>query len=355
MVEISFIIPVYNGERWILRCISSLQKWNREEQIEIIVVDDGSTDRTGELCEEAAGRDRRLRILHIANSGQGIARNQGLLAATGKYIHFVDADDWVDVERLYLLWQKAEEQKADITMGSYVRVSASREEWVHIPLEGFAGRTGSKKEKALYHSIKTESCFGYVWNKLYRRDFLLCHDLKMDDIRSVYMEDTLFNLKAWSKEPVLYCADIPIYYYVIENVSTTRSADPQIHRKNVEMLRTIIEYLEEENKLEENLDMVVPLIMRTFCWSLIKNTAYEGSSMAKLKERIKAFIDSQPVQRVIRQKESAKYLKPLPSGLQTVFYTICLHLIRWKAEGSCAFLFFCLYPLLKLYTKMTLK
>ncbi len=354
-VEISFIIPVYNGEKWILRCIHSLQKWDKEEQTEIIIVNDGSKDATGEICEQAAREDGRIRVVHIENSGQGIARNKGLHLAVGEYIHFVDADDWVDTENLYHLWQKAKASGADIVMGSYVRVDGSRQEWIHLPKEGFAARKGKKEEIRLYHRIKTESCFGYLWNKIYKRKFLISNDLRLDDIRKVYMEDTLFNLKVWSKSPVLFCTDVPVYYYVVENVSTTRKADAHIHIKNRHMLQTIISYLEEEHKLEENLDMVIPLIMRTFCWSALKNVPYEGNSLPKLKERIHTFTDDGKLQQIIRKKGAGRYLFFLPSYAQRVFYSFCLLILRKKMANVCALMFFCLCPLFISYTKIVLK
>lgn len=354
-MEISFIIPVYNGENCILRCIRSIQAWNKAAEIEILVVDDGSSDETGAICDEAAALDLRIRVFHIKNSGQSLARNLGMQNSNGRYCYFADADDWVDAGQIYLLWQKAEEIQADVVMGSYIRVNDGRMERVPLPGEGFIGRNGSRQEQNLYHKIKTESGFGYVWNKLYRKEFLIRNLLLMDDIKKIYMEDQLFNLKLWSKNPVWYCLDVPVYYYETGNVSTTRKAEPQIHTKNVTMLCELIGYLQGNGVLEVNLDTVIPLLMRTFCWSLIKNVEYEGRSFVKIKARAECFVGTASIQHVLHMRGAGDSLMLLPSRMQICFYLICLLLMRWKLSWLISVIFVCFYPLMKKYILATLK
>ena len=92
MPEISFIIPVYNVERWLRRCVESIQA-QTIENLEIILIDDGSTDASAAICDELASGDGRIRVIHKENGGQGLARNCGLEIATGEYVAFVDSDD----------------------------------------------------------------------------------------------------------------------------------------------------------------------------------------------------------------------------------------------------------------------
>ena len=134
-MEISFIIPVYNGEQFIRRCICEIRRWEWEEQIEILIIDDGSTDCTGIICDEEAAADKRVKVFHIENCGQGLARNYGLRAAAGKYICFADADDRVDTRNIYRLWEQAKSVHADVAMGGYYRTDDRTEEWVHVPGE----------------------------------------------------------------------------------------------------------------------------------------------------------------------------------------------------------------------------
>ena len=354
-LEISFIIPVFNGENSIEKSIGSILKWNREPKIEILVIDDGSTDGTLSLCKKIAKTDTRIKPFTIENSGQSIARNYGMKQCMGKYIYFVDADDQVDTEEIFHMWEIAEKEKADVVMGSYFRVNGVQSERIHLAGEGFISRSGNTTEQALYHKVKTESAFGYVWKKINKKEFLDKNNLKMDDIRKVYMEDQLFNLKVWSKNPIWYCYDKPVYFYEIGNVSTTRKAEPQIHIKNLTMIDSLIAYLDANRNLEENLDVLIPLIMRTFCWSLVKNIEYEGKNAAKIKERAKAYIASENIQRVIRMKGAVKVLWKLPSFLQAAFYSGCMVLIRLKWSGFVTFVFCFTYPIMKKYIFSVLK
>ncbi len=354
-MDISFILPVYNGESYIEKSIGSILKWNREPKIEILVIDDGSTDETLNFCKKIAETDRRVHLFSIENSGQSIARNYGMKQCFGRYIYFVDADDRVDVDEIYHMWVVAEQENVDVIMGGYFRVNGDHSERISLPGEGFMARVGTSEEQALYHKVKAESAFGYLWNKLYKKEFLDKNNLQMDDIRKVYMEDQLFNLKVWSKNPSWYCCDKPVYYYEVGNVSTTRRAEPQIHMKNLVMIDALIAYYSEYQILEENLDVLIPLIMRTFCWSLVKNIEYEAKSTAKMRERAKAYMDSPNVQKAIKIRGAVKMLWKLPSFLQAVFYSACMVLIRWKWSGFVAGLFYMTYPIMKKYIFRVLK
>ena len=355
ILDISFIIPVYNGETSIRKSIDSVRKWDKQPDIEILVIDDGSTDSTAKICQEIAREDARVKVYSIANCGQGLARNYGIKHSTGKYLFFADADDTVVVEEIYSMWEIAEKKKTDVVMGGYVRVSGNGEERVHLPGEGLMSRNGPESEQKLYHKVKTESAFGYVWNKLYRKEFLHENHLQMDDIKKVYMEDQLFNLKVWSKNPVWFCCDKEVYHYEIGTVSTTRRAEPDIHLKNITMIRALIAYLREKQKLEENMDVIIPLIMRTFCWSLVKNIDYEGKERKRIKERANAYIMSKDIQQMVRMRGSWKTLWKLPSLFQTVFYTFCLLLIRGRMAGFLSIMFLSVYPLMKKYISQALK
>ena len=348
-MDISFIIPAYNAEAVIERSVSSIVKNKIPAEVEVIVVDDGSKDNTAAVCRKMAESDSAISVFTIQNSGQGLARNYGLSRATGDYICFVDADDEVIMENIYKMWIKAKENHIDVIMGSYVRKMGSQTEYPHLPqTEGFF-------EKDLYHKIKTESVFGYVWNKLYEKEFLSKHDLVMDDIRKVYMEDLLFNMKVWSHKPKTYYMGIPVYAYYVDQVSTTRNYDEKIHEKNVIMIENMTNYLEEKAVLEENLDMVIPIVMRMYCWSLVKNVPYEGNSIKRIRTRSLVFSRNEAVRKCIRQRGAIRQLFYLPSKLQSIFYAFCCLGLRWKCDALLALVFFITYPLLKTYISGAVK
>jgi hypothetical protein len=197
--------------------------------------------------------------------------------------------------------------------------------------------------------------FGYVWNKLYRRQFLREQDIWMDDIRTMNMEDFMFNMKVWSRNPVFYCMDCPICYYITAHASTTRRPDPQVHTKSVNMIRTLVGYLDGEGVLEENLDMVVPVIMRSFCWSMIKNIPYEGMSMRRLEERAGTFAYAPEVEKALGAVDASKHLKSLVSAPQRWFYRFCMCALKRKMIKSISRIFYICYPLMKRYASAVLK
>lgn len=353
-MDISFIIPAYNAESEIEKCVYSIQKWDYAPEIEIIIINDGSRDQTLSMCWELAKEDSRVSVFSIENSGQGVARNYGLKHASGEYVCFVDADDEIIAENIYKMWNKAKEKKVNIVMGSYVRQADSKLQFPNLPaIEDFFSK--DKGIDSLYHKIKAESAFGYVWNKLYEKRFLEMNNLRMDDIRTVYMEDLLFNMKVWSRNPKIYYMGIPVYVYHVENESTTRKLDENIHIKNVAMIDNMTNYLERNNILDDNLDMVIPMIMRMYCWSLVKNIPYEGISIHKIKQRSSVFCNSIAVRKCIENGNVVKQLFSLPSKAQSLFYTLSYYCLKWKWNTLMATIISTTYPVLKYYISGAVK
>ena len=118
---ISVIVPVYNVEKYIERCVESVLAQTHKE-FELILVDDGSTDLSGEICEKLKTKDNRIRVFHQENKGLSAARNKGLIEAAGEYITYIDSDDYVDAFYLEVLHQNAVQYHADISVCGYQRV-----------------------------------------------------------------------------------------------------------------------------------------------------------------------------------------------------------------------------------------
>ena len=160
---ISIIVPVYNVEQYIHQCITSILNQTYSD-IEVLLIDDGSPDRSGEICEEFAMKDRRIRVFHTENKGLSAARNLGLKEAKGEYIGFVDSDDWIEPDMYGFLLQQIGESKTDIS---------TCELWNEYQNNQQAG---NEIKDAVYYGneavsamilMKIHSC---VWDKLYLRD-----------------------------------------------------------------------------------------------------------------------------------------------------------------------------------------
>ena len=117
--KVTVIVPVYNTEKYLPRCVESLMAQTLKE-LEIIFVDDGSTDSSGRLCDEYASKDNRIHVIHKPNGGVAAARQTGLEAAAGKYVIWADSDDWVEVDMYEKLYQKAQSAQADLTVCGFI-------------------------------------------------------------------------------------------------------------------------------------------------------------------------------------------------------------------------------------------
>ena len=203
---ISVIIPVFNGEETIERAVRSvLDNRTDETEIEVILVDDGSTDDTPAICDQLS-RQAGVRALHIENSGAAAARNVGLRETKGEFIGFVDSDDWVEPDMYRALLRCLLDQQADLAACAVIQET----EYGSFPEEN-DGQMEEWKSDAVYHQILlSRGIRGYLWNKLYRKVLIM---QELDESLS-QCEDLLFN--------ALYCERVKkavylrkaLYHYV---------------------------------------------------------------------------------------------------------------------------------------------
>ncbi|MEG0457025.1 MAG: glycosyltransferase family 2 protein, partial [Oscillospiraceae bacterium] len=121
MDKISVIVPVYNVEKYLNRCVESIIK-QTYKNLEIILIDDGSPDNCGQLCEQFKTQDNRIKVYHKKNEGLGLTRNLGLKEATGNYITFVDSDDWIGPQHIENMYLALCNNSADLCIGGHTRV-----------------------------------------------------------------------------------------------------------------------------------------------------------------------------------------------------------------------------------------
>lgn len=164
---ISVIIPVYNVKEYIHRCVDSVLV-QTYQNLEIILVDDGSTDESGIICDELAQKDNRIKVIHQENGGLSAARNTGMLHATGEWISFIDSDDWIEHQFMEILLKEALQNNCDI-VGCKFRKVLQKEAAITLNTE---------YEKNIYEfqdimsALIDDKIRQVVWNKLYRRDLV---------------------------------------------------------------------------------------------------------------------------------------------------------------------------------------
>ena len=206
---VSIIVPVYNAEVYLERCIESILA-QTYEHIELILVNDGSTDQSLKICQHFAKKDSRIIVIDKPNRGVSDSRNCGIAKAKGKYLQFADSDDWMTPGATALLVQKAEQNKCELVIAPFYRVLD------HILLVNGHIRENGKytvQDFAL-EMLKAPAnyYYGVMWNKLYRRDIVREHKLQCD-ISINWCEDFIFNLQYLCYVKNIYVLQEPIYYY----------------------------------------------------------------------------------------------------------------------------------------------
>ena len=203
MPKVSIIVPVYNVERYLRQCLDSLVN-QTYQNIEIICVDDGSTDASSEILTEYALKNSKVRVIRQENSGLSAARNVGFSFATGKYVMYVDSDDWIDVYTCEKAVFKAEEHAADLVMWPYIRefpnrsapkVIFSEEKTFHaVECRELQRRMVGLLGTELAHPENADALCT-VWGKLYLRELIAQNDIHFTDLQRIgTYEDGLFNL-----------------------------------------------------------------------------------------------------------------------------------------------------------------
>lgn len=207
---VSIIVPIYNAEKYIRRCIDSILSQEYTD-FELFLVNDGSTDASGAICDEYAARDARIRIIHKENTGVSDSRNTALAQARGVYLQFLDSDDWITPDATKLFVRAATERHCDLVISDFYRVVGER-----VSHKGDIEEDGVlTREEFAAHMMENPADFyyGVLWNKLYRRDIVEKYQLRMDTSIS-WCEDFMFNLEYILHANVFYALQAPIYYYV---------------------------------------------------------------------------------------------------------------------------------------------
>lgn len=203
---ISVIVPIYKVEQYLNKCVQSIVD-QTYENLEIILVDDGSPDNCGVMCDSWAGKDSRIKVIHKENGGLSDARNAGLAVATGELIAFVDSDDWIEPDFIQEMYTAMESSGADIAACGVDYVDESggilRQRTV-APLAEM------ERMEALRRLVLEDGVYQTVWNKLYRREVL-------DGIlfeKGKYHEDDFWTYQVFDRIEKLAIADKPLYNYL---------------------------------------------------------------------------------------------------------------------------------------------
>lgn len=203
---ISVIVPVYNVEKYLPKCLDSLlaQTW---QDLELVVVNDGSPDGCWAIMQEYAARDSRVRIFRKENGGVSSARNFGMDAAKGEYLGFVDPDDWVSPHYLEWMVEAMQEQGTQMVLVDHLDVREGGKE----PEEQLSERPAARKITTEHYPQAGREAGGNAWRTLYHRSVV--ENIRFDESLR-YAEDILFFTRAAAKAGAYAYLDVPLYYYL---------------------------------------------------------------------------------------------------------------------------------------------
>ncbi|MDR0965158.1 MAG: glycosyltransferase [Myxococcales bacterium] len=226
---ISVILPIYNVAKYLRKSLGCLMTQTFRD-FDVILVDDESSDESGNICDEHAARDLRFRVIHQKNKGPGGARNAGIDSARGKYILFLDPDDWYETDMLERLWDTAMAHRSDIVVGAFM-IEDVLFDGKSISLNRLDSQDVSPRLFSIGEALRfLEECsaFDVVWGRLYKRELFGKGKQKIrfdEGLRKG--EDCLFNLNVFPKAKTVSWLPKPLYHYVFDSrMSLTRSYQP---------------------------------------------------------------------------------------------------------------------------------
>jgi len=313
---VSIIIPVYNTELYLEQCLGSVIN-QTYENLEILCINDGSTDKSGEICERYAQNDSRVKVFHKENGGVSSAKNIGLKNSTGKYVSFVDSDDWIEPDMVEILHKAAEETSNEIVVCNYSKVTNEQIEPITnrktIPTGTITGAD------MILFALKRDNYMGfcgYTWNKLFLRERIknLFFDEKIN-----YGEDVLFFAQVTLSSG---CRGI----YINKSLYHYRQRESSIaHTKNNDIKTHILKSYKRIEKLinETGYKDIIYWVRGFYC--------YHASVVAKIAIETEDFITLELMRQEIRKHLSdfVRTNEEFPDKLARIQEILCNREVKY--------------------------
>lgn len=316
---ISVIIPVYNVEKYLERCVTSVRNQTCRN-IQIILIDDGSTDLSGVLCDKLKADDRRIEVIHRKNGGLSSARNAGLEAAKGDWIAFLDSDDWIEAEFCEVLLTLAQSTDSSIASCNTVKFDVDGNT---LTKRVYDGTTGIFTYEEMLEGLLTQEKVRFeVWNKLWSRELIA--DVRF--IEKQVSEDIHFDRILFEKARKMAFVDLPLHHYLVGRPGSTCA---EFRNERINACNEFDEWIKQlkHSKLDESANIIcsiaVNFSMRMYGEAVdtnqeqsVKKLLYEKCSKYiqscdnlhyfNLKTRIKIFLFKNKVSLFHRLRKSKK-------------------------------------------------
>ena len=309
---ISIIIPVYNAEKYLRRCIDSVLSQSFTD-FELILVDDGSKDKSPQICDEYASQDTRVRVIHKANGGVSAARNDGLDIAKGEYITFIDSDDWVERDYLSTL---SNYRDYDIVFFSHRLIYEDG----YISEFLFEAKEGDKQNiweivASLRKNAVGSNFYGYTWNKMFRRDIIEKYKIRFIEGLRI-SEDEVYTLDYCTHAKSIKVLPLCLYNYRILGTGLTATKNSADEYKKLADSYLAILNRENNNSIDK---VYIPVIAENLYTAAVNQDSplYAFSNFKQVKNVLK----KGHIDKVGSRK--TKFIASMPIFLELIWWLCC--------------------------------
>lgn len=307
---VSVVLPIYNVEKYLNRCIESVVN-QTYSNLEIILVDDGSPDNCPQICDEWASRDRRIKVVHKANAGLGMARNTGIEHATGDYICFFDSDDSIEPDTIEACVEAARKNCADLVVFGHdaVTVDMSRlRAYAPCPPKNLYTGDEIKQEllpNSLYANLKTGKDWNLpmsAWNKLYSMDVIRKSGWRFVSEREIISEDfySLFELYGYLNK--VYVLNRIFYHYTVNNSSLSRKYRPDRFER-IKQFSASMDSLSERMGVQKETDQSLKSVTFGLVVGAMKLVVASDAAFRQRYREIRRMVRDEFLQKLVRSTD----------------------------------------------------
>lgn len=283
MPKISILVPVYNVEKYLKECLDSIINQTIKD-IEIICINDGSTDNCHKILEEYGQKDNRIKIINKQNSGYGDSMNKGMELATGEYIGIIESDDFVDNNMFEELYKIAKEKDCEIVKSDWYQYWTSNDENRKMgKISAFkAGKiTNVSKDKSLLRITPS------IWSAIYKREFLTNNDIKFLPTPGASYQDTSFTLKTFMCAKRIMLTKNAYVHYRQDNINSSVKSKGKIYALCHEYEETE-KFINANENLNEFKEYVFALEYKAYLWTLQRiDKSFKDEFINAFSERFK--------------------------------------------------------------------
>lgn len=323
--KLSVIIPVYNVESYLNRCVDSIRNQSLPD-LEIILIDDGSTDSSGRICAELARKDSRIIVIYKHNEGQGIAKNYGLEIATGKYVAFVDSDDYMEKDAYEFIINQIEKENAQLACYGYTQDDSKGKSVYQSAIKERIYQKDEVKKQFLLHFFgddpKDNDLRGVsACMSVYRRDIICKNKIRFLSERKVFSEDTIFNLDYCKHINKAITCQRQLYHYCLKEDSFTKGYQEDRWKLTVYFTKILKGYAGEYGIEEEVSNRIRMILWVSLMDSVKQEVRLIGSlSYKQVKSKIRCFCNQAEVRTLIGEMNTEGLNKK-----QILFYWCMKH------------------------------